>query len=138
MAVVVVPFDVAEVDSLRNARVLAKPNDLRAHAVLGYGTTRRKCVSVTDAAENLLRVELQVVLNTNSGVFMREAAIRGVGLTALPDFLAASAVERGELVPVLDGWRLPDAGIYLVHSEKRRLNRRMCLFSLEMTTMFPR
>jgi DNA-binding transcriptional LysR family regulator len=113
-----------------------QPNDLRTHAVLGYGMSPRKRVTLIDAAENIATVEYQVALNTNSGVFMREAALRGLGLTALPDFLAASAVERGDLVVVLEGWRLPDAGIYLVHSESRRLNRRMRLFSHEMAAFY--
>lgn len=113
-----------------------QPNNLSAHAVLGYGMLQRKRVTVIDAAENVANLDCKVVLTTNSGVFMREAALRGLGLAALPGFLAASAVERGELVVVLDGWRLPDAGIYLVHSESRRLNRRMRLFSREMAAFY--
>ena len=51
---------------------------------------------------------------------------------ALPEFIAAPAVDKGELVQVLTDWRLPGGRIDLVYAENRQLNRRMRLFVQEM------
>ncbi len=115
----------------------SRPAELSDHAVLGYGTTRRTNWEFIDDKNKALTVEIQPVLNTNSGVFLLEAALKGLGLARLPDFIAAPSLAAGTLVPVLDQWRFADGGIYLVHAESRRLNKRMRLFAEEMKVACP-
>lgn len=76
--------------------------------------------------------EFQPFLNSNSGVFLLEATLKGLGIARLPDFVASKAQAAGRLVPVLSDMAIPDLGIYLVHAENRRLNRRMRLFAKEI------
>ena len=62
----------------------------------------------------------------------RDAALRGLGLARLPDFIARPALKAGDLVTILPELTMPDWGIFLVYPENRRLNRRMRLFSEAM------
>jgi DNA-binding transcriptional LysR family regulator len=79
-----------------------------------------------------LTFAFQPFLNSNSGVFLLEATLSGLGIARLPDFVAAKAIATGQLAQVLTDLTIPDLGIYLVQSENRRLNRRMRLFADEI------
>jgi DNA-binding transcriptional LysR family regulator len=60
-------------------------------------------------------------IEVNSPMTVRAAAIAGLGFALLPDFIAAPAIESGELLPVLDERILPGAGIYAVYPHRRYL-----------------
>lgn len=109
-------------------------SDLKHHDLLDYGATRRSTWSFKNARGKLQTLEFQPSLNSNSGAFLLEAAKKGLGISKLPEFICQSAIEAGELIPVLTDLSSPEFGIYLVHAEKRRLNRRMRLFADEMKT----
>ncbi|MEO1398106.1 MAG: hypothetical protein AAFU56_04460 [Pseudomonadota bacterium] len=49
-------------------------------------------------------VEVKPALNSNTGSFPSDAAVDGLGIIKLPDFVVSDAVQKGDLVPVL-----PDA-----------------------------
>ncbi len=51
---------------------------------------------------------------SNNGDVMLPALIAGRGVGYLPDFLCRDALDRGELVDVLPGWRLSDLTLNLV------------------------
>lgn len=106
--------------------------DLNNHPLLHFGSARRATWDFTTVSGKPVQLEFQPALNSNSGSFLREAAINGLGIARLPDFIAEASIAAGELVPVLKNMKVSDWGIYLVHSENRRLNRRMRLFSEEM------
>ncbi len=106
--------------------------DLHKHPLLHFRTAHRAVWDFVDAKGKPQSFEFQPFLNSNSGVFLLEATLKGLGIARLPDFVASEAQTAGRLVPVLSGMTIPDLGIYLVHAENRRLNRRMRLFSEEM------
>ena len=103
--------------------------DLEEHALLMYSSPGRSRWRLIDGAGKQHDLVFQPALNSNSGEFLLRAAREGLGITRLPDFLCAPALEAGELVPVLPELSEPEWGIYLAHSEHRRLNRRMRLFA---------
>ena len=51
---------------------------------------------------------------SDSGEALLQAAKAGLGIAALPSFLAATAIESGSLVPVLRDFPMPEGGIYVV------------------------
>lgn len=51
---------------------------------------------------------------TDSGTAELAAVVAGLGIAAMPDFLAGPALGRGELVTLLDDWEIPPAGLYVV------------------------
>lgn len=106
--------------------------DLHQHPLLHFRTARRAVWDFVTDKGKAQSFEFQPFLNSNSGVFLLEATLKGLGIARLPDFVAAQAQAAGDLVPVLSDMTIPDLGIYLVHAENRRLNRRMRLFSEEI------
>jgi len=107
-------------------------NDLKQRPLLNFGTARRTTWDFIDETGKQKAIAFQPTLNSNSGTFLLDAAVAGLGLARLPDFITAPAIASGELAPVLQNLSVPDWGIFLVHAEDRRLNRRMRLFSEEM------
>ena len=50
----------------------------------------------------------------DSGPAELAAVVAGLGISAMPDFLAGPAIGRGELVTVLNDYEIPPAGLYVV------------------------
>jgi len=109
-----------------------EPCDLKESRVVARGMAKRKRLKLINSKNKSVTVDITPSMNSNSGVFMRDAAITGRFIAGLPEFIAAPAVDKGELVQVLTDWRLPEGSIDLVYSENRQLNRRMRLFAQEM------
>lgn len=107
-------------------------DDLRDHPLLYYGSARRTVWDFVSNKGKPTTLEFQPYLNSNSGLFLLNATLQGMGIGRLPDFIAKNASKSGELVHILPDIEIPTWGIYLIHAENRRLNRRMRLFSEEM------
>jgi DNA-binding transcriptional LysR family regulator len=67
-------------------------------------------------------------IEVNSPLSTRAAAIAGLGFAIMPDFIAAPAVESGELVSVLDDRILPGGGIFAVYPHRRYLPAKVRVF----------
>ncbi len=106
--------------------------ELRRHALLHFGTVKRGRWNFQEATGKKQSIEFQPAMNSNSGVFLLESAINGMGITWLPDFICQSSISAGTLVSVLPDFTVSQWGIFLIHPEGRRLNRRMRLFSQAM------
>ena len=106
---------------------------LKSHKLIHYGPAKRgrwKFISENTKKSEL--IDFSPSLNSNSGFFLLKAAINGQGIAKLPDFILRDAFEKGKLVPILPEIQMPEFIIYLAHSDKRRINRRMRLFSQEI------
>jgi len=116
------------------------PDDLSHHRLLHFGSARRASWLFFDANGTKNTVDFQPTLNSNNGSFLAKAAENGLGIALLPDFIAAKALNEGKLEKVLPEQNIEARGIFLVHAEDRRLNRRMRLFAEAMKqacTEFP-
>lgn len=51
---------------------------------------------------------------SDAGPAILAAAVAGLGVAALPTFLAGPTIERGELMPLLSDFPMPEAGLYVV------------------------
>jgi len=80
-----------------------------------------------DSGETI-SVSVSGPLEVNSPLATRAAALAGLGYAVLPDFIAAPAIERGELIPVLDDRTLPGGGIFAVYPHRRYLPARVRVF----------
>lgn len=107
-------------------------NDLQDHRLLYFGAAKRAIWEFVGPKGTHESFAFKPFLNSNNGGFLLEAVLNGLGVARLPDFITTAALEKGELVAVLPNLEIPSWGIFLVHSEIRRLNRRMRLFSEAM------
>lgn len=117
----------ASPDYLRQRGEPREPCDLGKHTLLQYGANRRPTWRFSYKGKPA-NVQFKAAMNSNSGFFLREAAVKGRGIIHLPGFVVARALEAGFLVPVLPEAEFPEFGIHLIHSPRRRMNKRMRAF----------
>lgn len=67
-------------------------------------------------------------MEANSPLTIRAAAIAGLGIAILPDFIAVPAIKSGELVKLMDDITAVDAGIYAVYPHRRYLPAKVRTF----------
>jgi DNA-binding transcriptional LysR family regulator len=58
-------------------------------------------------------------LTINNGDALRQAAVDGLGIAFLPDFILGDALRTGELVEILPESRRPPLGVYAVYPQGR-------------------
>jgi DNA-binding transcriptional LysR family regulator len=86
------------------------PEALAGHECLMQGTETWRFMK----GAQILSVRPQGRFKADNGVALAAAAVQGLGIAALPDFLIKDAIASGALVTVLEAFPSPPAGIYLV------------------------
>ena len=115
-----------------NHPALEQLADLHNHQLLYFGSERRAHWDFVCPKGKQNRFEFKPFLNSNSGLFLLNAVRAGMGIARLPHFITTEAEAAGEIFRVLPDSCIAEWGIYLIHTEDRRLNRRMRLFADEM------
>ncbi|WP_027853793.1 LysR family transcriptional regulator [Marinobacterium litorale] len=82
------------------------------------------------------RRELKVSGNwrSNSGPALLDAVLKGLGIAQLPDYYVEPALARGGLVSMLEQYRYPFSGVWLVYPQTRQRSPRLqvlCDFLIE-------
>ena len=77
------------------------PDDLAGHECLPYGHGRQVLWHFKANGKPLTR-NVSGRMRGNNGELLREAAIAGLGITYLPNFIVAQALKDGRLVTLLD------------------------------------
>ena len=106
-------------------------DELIQHRTIGYAnapTSQIWCFAPTapDEPEQTVRVLPGFV--SNNGETMRAAAMAGMGLVILPEFLAHEALQDGRLRPVLAERAPVHDGVYLVYPPGRGRSRKVRAF----------
>ena len=105
------------------------PAELRDHECLIYSNLANPdSWSWTDEKGKERSVEVQPAIRSSSGDFLTNAASHGLGVVIQPTFLAAEAIRRGNLVPVLTNVKWPTAPAYAVYPPTRHLSYRVRAF----------
>jgi len=98
------------------------PRDLTGHACINLRLPTSGGLHAwefdRDGRELRVRVEGQVVFNTNSMVL--EAALEGFGLAYLPEEQVRADLTAGRLVRVLEDWCEPFSGYHLYYPSRRQ------------------
>lgn len=109
--------------------VVAAPGYLAAHGTPGMPeeVARHRCVGYAPLhwrdtwTLGDRQVAVRPRLLTHSSETLRAAALAGIGLTALPDWMVADSLAAGHLMRVLADFPAPGAGIYAVYPTNRLL-----------------
>ena len=116
----------ASPEYLRRHGTPATAHALAEHRCLGYryASTRDEWEFTTPDGQPL-RVAVHCDFHANNGEVLCAAAVGGEGIVALPTFICAPAIARGELVPILSDWPLPELGLHLVYPSRRYLSAKV-------------
>ncbi len=97
----------------------AVPADLERHACLLYG--HGGAVSWDFVVDGVTKgVDVHGPLRANNGELVRDAAVAGLGIVRLPDFIVADALRSGQLVPVLEDFLPTATSVYAVYPQHRQ------------------
>jgi LysR family transcriptional regulator, regulator for bpeEF and oprC len=105
------------------------PSDLQNHRCLKF-VTHRGMVEDWTFREKLDQTtghgtSMPGVLDSNYGEALLDAAIAGLGLTQVFDFMAADALRDGRLIEVLSDWSCVASQVHLVYPTSRRMSPRV-------------
>ncbi|CAB3693997.1 LysR family transcriptional regulator [Paraburkholderia rhynchosiae] len=104
---------------LRRRGAPATPQDLARHSCLLYG--HGGVVTWEFAVDGVVKgFEVHGPLRANNGDLIRDAAVAGLGIVRLPDFIVADALRSGQLVTVLDEFLPSPTGVYAVYPQHRQ------------------
>ncbi|TDV15101.1 LysR family transcriptional regulator [Paraburkholderia caballeronis] len=105
-------------DYRKRRRAPATPGELERHACLPYGQEGRAAWTfVVDGVNTTF--DVHGPLRANNGELIRDAAIAGLGIALLPDFIVGGAMAAGQLVEVLPEWRPPPSALHVVYPQHR-------------------
>ncbi|MCZ4057993.1 LysR family transcriptional regulator [Pantoea sp. LMR881] len=109
------------------------PDDLRHHACLRYGREGLNGWELNVEGKKKM-FTVQGPLVSNNGEVLCDAAISGLGLVLLPEFIVAPALQQGTLVTVLDAC-MPASlclnAVYPQHRQTSEVNRALLAFLTE-------
>jgi DNA-binding transcriptional LysR family regulator len=95
---------VATAAYLADAGTPAEPADLRRHSCLCYWRESSDDLWVLASAGHISRMRVHGRYHVDNPESVAEAALAGLGIAMLPDYLCSDALGDGRLVRVLPGW----------------------------------
>ena len=106
-----------------------RPDDLTEHGFLAYSNLAEPTRLVgRDAQGERFDIEVTACLSASSGDFVAEQAKAGRGIALQPTFIVGAAIERGDLVTLLDDCCWPETPAYAVYPPTRHLSYRVRAF----------
>jgi DNA-binding transcriptional LysR family regulator len=104
------------------------PRELKDRSCLHYGylATGDKWQFVKDDEE--YEVLIAGILCSNNGEVLRDAAVRDLGIVALPTFIIQRELQQGKLQPILSEYHLPELSISAIYPVNRHLSLKVRLF----------
>lgn len=125
----------ASPDYLQTHGTPETPLELEQHAALCYSNPaspgiwnwRRRAIESSDEVQTGA-VQMSARMLANNGDALVEAAINGLGVTKQPTFLLNSAIEAGQLVPILQNHEWDEIALFAVYPDTRFLPSRTRAF----------
>lgn len=115
---------VASPEYLKTHKPPRHPRDLGAHECFGYvPAMRTSWPFLIDGKLSWVRTQGRI--EANNGDALLDAAIRGLGITYQPTFIARPAIEAGLLKPLLTRYTGVEMGIYAVFPGNRYVPQRV-------------
>ncbi len=112
-------FLVASVSYCATKPIPSRAEDLEEWDWIRFSMQPEK-TELTSPEGRTVSVRGQAGLRVSSAEALYEFALRGMGLTSVPENLAQRGIERGELVHVLPNWTLLPLGIHAVWPDQSR------------------
>ncbi|MCM2328600.1 MAG: LysR family transcriptional regulator [Lysobacter sp.] len=114
---------------LQRRRAPRQPDDLRAHDALVYSTVQGDARwQFTGPGGREATVLVQGPMRSNNLSALLAAARGGMGIAALPWYVAHASVSSGALKPVLAKWSMPSQDIHAVYPSPRLVPAKVSRF----------
>lgn len=117
---------------LSHSPPMTKPDDLAGHACLYYRRDYEPAVWVFETDAGRQEISVSGPVRSNSGEVLRKAAIDGLGVVLLPEWMLAQDVAAGRLIvclPEINAYPAPyQAEIYAVHARSEFVPAKITAF----------
>ncbi|MDE0727600.1 MAG: LysR family transcriptional regulator [Alphaproteobacteria bacterium] len=104
------------------------PEDLRQHNCFGYLYRDSGTDWALTGAKGPVTIPLRGNLRANNGEVLRDVALAGAGIVALPSFVVGEALRAGQLVELLPECVPQTHDIYAVYPHRRHLTPKVRAF----------
>jgi len=118
----------ASPDYLRLHGTPQHPGELREHAHLSYHYWPGNDSYTFHGPDGQISVYWRSRLRANNGSSLVAAAVRGLGIIALPTFIVGDALRRGELVQILPDYRMETISIYALYPHRTLVSAKLRAF----------
>lgn len=100
------------------------------HRVIGYRGSRTGAplAHAMRRGDERLRLHGRPVLSVDDGNAYLAAGIAALGVLWLPQYMARAPLDRGELVPLFEDWRLDPMPLYIAFPPNRHVSRKLRVF----------
>lgn len=98
------------------------PNELHQHSCLHYGQLTVEDQWTLSGTDGDYTVSVRGVLCSNNGEVLRDAAVRGLGIALLPQFIVETELHQGTLQVVLPDYHPSELSISVVYPVNRHLS----------------
>ena len=116
----------------------AVPAELPRHQVLCFSASPEYSPWKLHTSEEEVTVCLQPRMVSNDMINLRDAAISNAGIACLPTYVMASAMQTGQLVPILPDWQPAPSSISVLTPPKLQSSRLAQTFSNFLAAEMPR
>jgi len=106
---------------IREHKAPETPDELLTHEVLMQGTESWHFID----GDKTITVHPHGRFKADNGLALACAAVAGLGIAALPDFLIEDHLASGALVPVLSRYPLPEGGMYVLRAPGHHPERKI-------------
>ncbi|MBW4661856.1 MAG: LysR family transcriptional regulator [Drouetiella hepatica Uher 2000/2452] len=103
------------------------PDELQHHSCLHYGQLAVEDQWILIGSEGEQTISVNGVLCSNNGEVLRDAAVRGLGITLLPTFIVEQELQQGTLQIVLPNYHPPELSISVIYPVNRHLSTKVRL-----------
>ncbi len=104
------------------------PDDLRDHDCLHYGNLPSSTHWRLTGEGDAYRVPIRARLCTNNGQALRDAALAGLGICALPTFIVGPELQAGRLASVLPDYSFGESTVHALYAPSRYLAAKVRVF----------
>lgn len=104
-------------------------SELNDHSCLAYGELSNRHEWVLTNAHGEQRVTVTGAMCSNNGEVLRDAAIRGLGIVLLPQFIVQKSLERGELKEIVLDHQPKTLSLWVIYPTNRHLSTKVQLLT---------
>jgi DNA-binding transcriptional LysR family regulator len=112
---------------LQTHGTLTHPDELRHHSCLHYGQLAVEDQWTLIGPDGEQTISVNGVLCSNNGEVLRDAAVRGLGITLLPMFIVWQQLQQETLQSVLPEYHPPELSIAVIYPVNRHLSTKVRL-----------
>lgn len=75
-----------------------------------------------------LKIKLKPYLKATTGEYLKDAAVNGLGIVLLPEFIVYQKIKEGSLLSILKDYVTPPINAYAIYPQTRHLSQRVRMF----------